>query len=299
MYKEKIKWFWEILKESYAELQQNDPLRLSSSTAFFAIFSIIPIIMLLLNLLGIILSKEYLTEEIFGTLQKMFGEEATTYLSTILENVQEIEQGPLVTIGILIFLIFVATTFFQIVQKSFNQIWKVKPKEDAGLKFILGNRLLSLGIIVFGGILFLASFLTTIAVQFMGNNLQQFIGINLEIAKIFNIVFSLAIITIGFAIVFKYLPDISLPWKPVWFGSIITSILFILGQYIIGKVILSGNLSSIYGASASMVLLLLFIFYLSFILYFGFCLVKKYADKENYSVSTSEWAVQYEVNTLE
>ncbi len=113
MNKENIKWFGSLLKESFKELTENDPLRLSSSTAFFAMFSMIAIIILLLDLFGTVISERLLKKEMLETIQVMLGADATQYLSEILENVQNMQGGFFLTLGTTIFLVFVATTLFQ------------------------------------------------------------------------------------------------------------------------------------------------------------------------------------------
>lgn len=296
----KILRFWTLLKESFKDLNANDPLRLSSSTAFFATFSIIPIIVLLLNLFSTIFSEQLLTGEVFNALSQMLGQETTDHLSTILENVQEMQQGKLVTLGIIIFLMFVATTLFIVVQSSFNQIWQVKPRDDVSYKFILKNRGISLLIILVTGILFLVTLLLDVFIAFLGENILSLVpSVDQWLIQLLNIALSLGIFTLWFASMYKFLPDVLLRWKTVWAGSFLTAILFLIGQYILGRVLVSGNIDTIYGASGSLVLLLLFIFYSSFILYYGASFVKNYADYNGNKIETTKFAVRYEINKLE
>lgn len=298
--REKIRWFWQLLTESYGDLNRNDPLRLSSSTAFFATFSIIPIIILLLTLFSTIFSEQLLTGEVFNALEGLFGEEASDQLAIILDNVQEMQQGAFVTLGMILFLMFVATTLFIVVQSSFNQIWKVKPKENVDFRFILKNRGISLLVIFVTGLLFLAALLLDVVIGFLGENILLVIpGIDQWLIKVLNTALSLAIFTLWFATVYKLLPDIMLQWKTVWFGSLLTATLFLAGQYILGQVLVTGNLNTIYGASASLVLLLLFIFYCSFILYYGACLIKNYARQKGKKIKTTKYAVRYEIKEIE
>lgn len=296
--REKLAWLGRLLKQSYEELTNYDPLKLSSSTAFFAMFSLIPIIILPLDLLGTVFSQDLLKEEVFNTLQKVFGEEPTNYLLTILENIQSMQKAPLLTIGILIFLIFVATTLFHVIRISFNQIMQVKLKPNVSFAFNLKHRVLSLIIILVGGILFFTTFAADIIFNFVGDRITVISGVDAAILKILNLILSVGIFAVWLAIIYKYLPDVQLPWWPVWFGALFTTILFFIGQYIMGEALARGNLNNIYGASASMVLVLLFIFYSSFIFYYGFCMVKKYIEIEDYHVKTTQFSVRYEIKEL-
>lgn len=289
-----------LLKNSFKDFNENDPLRLSSSTAFFATFSIIPIIILLLTLFSTVFSEQLLTGEVFDALGAMLGKETTDHLSTILDNVQKMQQGTWVTVGIIIFLMFVATTLFIVVQSSFNQIWKVQPKENVTYRFIIKNRGISLVIILVTGLLFLVTLMMDIIIGFLGENILYLLpGINQWLLRILNIALSLGIFTLWFASIYKFLPDVILKWKNVWAGSFLTAVLFLIGQHILGLVLVSGNIDTIYGASGSLVLLLLFIFYSSFILYYGASFVKNYAEHKGEKIKTTKFAVQYEIKEVE
>lgn len=298
--KKKLLQFWTLLKKSFKDFNENDPLRLSSSTAFFATFSIIPIIILLLTLFSTVFSEQLLTGEVFDALEVMLGKETTDHLSTILDNVQKMQQGTWVTVGIIIFLMFIATTLFIVVQSSFNQMWKVRPKEDVTYRFIIKNRGVSLLIILVTGLLFLVTLLMDITIGFLGENIFYLLpGINQWLIELLNIALSLGIFTLWFASIYKFLPDVILRWKNVWSGSFLTAVLFLIGQHILGLVLVSGNIDTIYGASGSLVLLLLFIFYSSFILYYGASFVKNYAEYKGEKIKTTKFAVRYEINQVE
>jgi membrane protein len=280
-----LRWFWHLLQQAFVELKKNDPLRLSSSTAFFAMFSLIPTIVLILDSVGMAFQVEPLKSEIFSALQNMFGEQTSNYLADILSNVQNIQDGFLTTIAILLFLIFIVTTLFNVVHNSFNQILQIKVK-DPNLKFFLKSRGLFLVIIFFGGILFLTTFVVDLIIGFAGNQIFQLSNVNSMIVSVLDTIISMGIFAIWLAIIYKYLPDIKLPWRPVWVGSSITTILAYTGQFLMGKFMATENLDTIYGSSASMILVLLFIFYASFLLYYGICLIKIYAERRGCGVES-------------
>lgn len=299
MNRKKFTWFWELLKESYHELKRNDPLRLSSSTAFFATFSVVPVIVLFLDAASTIFRVQVLKDEIFKSLQRMVGQNTTEYIADILANVQNIQQGPLLSISIALFLVFIATTLFDVVHNSFNQILKVKIKESTTLTFHLKNRGLFLLVLIMGFILFFMTFLADVMVGYVGNSIFHLSNINPTVIRVLDVTFSAALFSVWLATVYKYLPDITLPWRSVWFGTSITVVLFLIGQFVVSKVMTSSNLDNIYGPSASMVFLLLFIFYASFILFYGFCLIKKYAEDSGYEFESTKFAVRYELNELD
>jgi membrane protein len=295
----KVKIFYKILKESFGELMRNDPLRLSSSTAFFATFSLVPILIIIFNLFGIIFNEELITGDVFERLERMLGEKSASQLRDIMLNVQDIRVDWYITIGIFIFLLFIATTLFLVVHNSFDQIWMVKPKEGRRFKFMLKNRGVSVVIILITGVLFMITFTADIVVTFLGDYLVETLPyFNKITVRVLNYIASLLVFTVWFACVYKFLPDVKLKWKPVWIGALLTAVLFLIGQFLIGELLLAGDITSIYGASGSIVLLLLFIFYSSFILYYGMMFIKKLSEHMGIKIKVKKFTVRYEIREL-
>ncbi|MFN6946244.1 MAG: YihY/virulence factor BrkB family protein [Cytophagaceae bacterium] len=295
----KVKKTFFLLVKSFKELKVNDPIRLSAATAFIASFALAPTIVLLISLINVILDEEMITGELFNYLEEMVGGDTAEEIQNILLNLQDMKTGGLITIGFLIFFLFVATTLFVVVQNSFNQIWKVKPKSQRRLKFMLKNRAKSLLIILITGLLFLVALLSDILVAFLGDNLLVVLpDIGRYGLRIFNFLLSLGIFTLWFASVYKFLPDVKMRWKPVWVGAVFTSILFSIGQLIMGQFLVQSEIDDVYGASGSLAILFLFIFYSSFILYFGLSFIKDYAEEKGYKIKPKKFAVRYEIREI-
>lgn len=288
-----------LFKEAFKELHKHDPLLLSSSVAFFTLFSLPPILIIVINILGAVFKEKRISGEVFKTLNEVFGKHSTALIQGIIENVQKLGGNLLITVLGTVFLIFVGTTTFSIVHKALNQIWQVKQKPKSNFIRVFKERIISLAVILFSGILFLASLLLDATVAFLKDYIEALIP-DLSSIPLFaiNQLFSLIIVTIWFAIIFKFLPNIKIPWKVVWIGASATGILFSIGKYVLGILLINGNISTIYGAAGSMILLLLFLFYSSLILFYGASFTKVFAITGNYLVEPRNYAVFYEINEV-
>lgn len=289
-----------ILKEAFSELQQHDPLLLSSSVAFFTLFSLPPILIIVISILGWILKEKIISGEIYNTLSEIFGEKASELIKGIIENFLAIGSNLSITVLGSLFLIFVGTTTFSVIHKALNQIWQVKEKPKSNFVRMLKERIISLAVILFSGILFIASLLIETFMGFINKHIELiFPKLSSYPLLAINHFFSIIIVTIWFAIIFKFLPNIRIPWKPVWIGAAFTGILFSIGKYVLGILLINSNISNIYGAAGSIVLLLLFLFYSAMILFYGASFTKVFAISHDYKVTARNYAVVYEINEIE
>lgn len=283
-----------MLRDSLKELSSNDPLRLAGATAFFTTFALPPILIILILVLGLIFDRRNISRQIFDRLETMLGKATVDQLIATLRGFREMAENPLLTIGLLIFLIFVATTLFKVIKASLNQIWKIRVEEKRNVGQRLKARLQSFLVILFTGLLFLASLVGDATQVFLGRYIS---AIWPEIMPYFNnalnYVLSVLVVTMWFIILFRYLPDARLSWKVSFVGGLFTSILFNIGKLVMGYLLIRGNISSLYGASGSLVLLLLFVFYSSFILYFGAAFTKIWAYHRSDPIKPLSYAIHY------
>ncbi|PIQ20005.1 MAG: hypothetical protein COW65_17485, partial [Cytophagales bacterium CG18_big_fil_WC_8_21_14_2_50_42_9] len=163
-----------LMKDAFKEFRKNDPLRFGSSTAFFTTFALPPILVILTNLLGFLYNADFISYQLIAKLQDMFGQRGATQLYTVLQNIQHIPTHWSYGLLGMLFLIFVSTTLFIVVQKSLNELWNIRPRKRKGIKKLVKNRAKSLAIILATGFLFLISLLSDSALSYIGNNLNQF-----------------------------------------------------------------------------------------------------------------------------
>jgi membrane protein len=289
-----------ILVNSISNYKKDDPVKLAGTTAFFTIFAIAPIFIIITSVLGLLFGQDTVSEKVFAELESLIGGEGTGFVETIVENFRDTERNIQGTIiGVIIFLI-ASTTFFTILQNSLNFVWRIKSKPRNNLLKALKDRVLSFGLIISIGFILLISLIIDGALGIFGDFLQGYIeGYALLLIRIINYIMSFGIMIIIFALIYKYLPDTQIKWRVIWVGAIVTAILFTAGKYLIGLGLGLSNIGVIYGAAGSAVVFLLWVFYSSLILFFGAEVTKQYAEYYNFKIKPKDYAVEFEVSEKE
>lgn len=285
---------------SFDELKRNDPLRLAGATAFFTTFALPPILIILVQIIGLVFQIRDLRDRFFVHLAALLGGPSALQVRETFFGFKSLAKNWVVAIGGFIFLLFVATTLFKVIKDSLNQLWNVKMNEGTSFTLQLKSRLVSLIVILFAGVLFIGSMLA----EGLDAFLHQYTG-ELEIKQVdllpilFNQAISVVMVSLWFAVLFKALPDAKLSRNVATAGGFFTGILFSIGKVVIHALLVAGNLNSIFGASSSIVLLLLFVFYCSFILYYGACFTKMYAVSTGQPIEPSHHAMKYKLVSVE
>jgi membrane protein len=295
-----LKCILAAFKRALGLLERNDPLILCSSTAFFATFSLSPIILLLVTLFSVYFSSDAIGYQMFQVVGSTFGRETAKDIEVIVENFMAIDSTWLITVGSFIFFLFVATTLLSVVKKAIHKLWNIRSKPEWHLRYFGWERGTALMLILITGLLILFSIFvdTGLAVSF--DYLKTvwpaaaIVGI-----RVLNVVFSIAMVTIWFALLFKILPEAKVKWEVAFVGGLLTGILFSLGQLVLGKLLIHARLASIFGATTSLAIVLLFIFYCSFILYFGAAFTYEYALKTGQRILTNKHSRMYEEKLIE
>lgn len=287
-------------KKAFGLLERNDPLILCSSTAFFATFSLSPIIILLVNLYSIYFTSDKIGYQMFQALGSTFGTETAKDLEKIVGNFMELESGWLITLGSSLFFLFVATTLLTVVKKSIHKLWHIRSKPEWHLRYFGWERGTAILLIFYSGILLLLSILVDTGLAVSRDYLETiWPGIAIVAVQVLNVLFSVVVITIWFTLIFKILPEARVSWEVAFVGGFLTAILFSIGEFILGNVLVHARLASIFGATTSLALILLFIFYCSFILYFGAAFTLEYANQTDQKISTSKYSTHYEEKLME
>ncbi len=291
-----IKIFFQLLKEAFQELMKNDVLRMAGSTAFFTTFALPPILVIIIQALGLVLNPRMISRKLFQGLADTIGKESVDQVIQVLRAMRKLAENWFITIAGFIFLLFVATTLFKVIKSSLNQVWKVRVVERQNFWFGLKNRLQAIAVILVAGILFVTGLLTEGMQAYLGEQLSEY---SPAFASYFNSAFSymisILIVTAWFAVIFRFLPDGKPQWRIALGGALLTSLLFALGKLILHWLLSYSSINSIYGASASIVLLLLFVFYCSMILYYGAAFTKVWGIKEGRPIKPDKHAIQYKV----
>jgi membrane protein len=292
--KENIISFALLFKRSFIELGKNDPLRMAGATAFFTTFALPPIMVILIQMLGLFFTTEKIRGNLFETLGEIIGEDAVQQVIDVLIAFREMANNIFITIGGFVFLLFVATTLFHIISGSLNQLWKIRSIHKRKVWEVLRNRIKSVAVILVAGLLFVIGLISEALQAFVDNYIFEFSPL---LSTYFNNVvhysISVFIVTLWFAVVFRYLPDGRPNWRVALTGGLVTSILFNAGKILLRYLLGYSNINNIYGASGSIVLLLLFVFYSSLILYYGAVFTKLWASHNNKTIQPLPHAQRY------
>ncbi|MFO7746142.1 MAG: YihY/virulence factor BrkB family protein [Psychroflexus sp.] len=259
-----------ILVDSIKDFTSNESMSFAAGTAFYTIFSLPALLIIILNLGASLYERSEIREELFSQVTSLAGEESKKTLESILENFAfNADSAISATIGVSI-LIFSATTVFVSLQKGINHIWHIKPKPDRGYLKLAIDRLLSFSVVLVIGFILIISLVIDAIVSYSFGKLDNIMpDINLELISIVEIIISQLILIVIFALMYKILPDAKVRWKDTWAGAIVTALLFIVGKFLIGFYMGTNDLSSTYGAAGSLVILLVWIYYSVVIFLFG------------------------------
>lgn len=296
-----LKGIWEVLKNSFSGFSQDNVTKLGGSLAYYTVFSMGPLLVVIISLCAIFLGREAAEGSIFTQLNAFVGHDTALQLQEIIKNASINGKGHIAAIIGIITLLIGATTVFGDMQDSINRIWGLKPKPKKGWLKMLQNRFLSFSIIISLGFLLLVSLGISALIEGLSNRLKAaYPDVAVVVFYIINLLLTLVISALIFAVIFRVLPDAKIRWKDVLAGAIATAVLFMLGKFGISFYISKSKVGSTYGAAGSLVVLLLWVYYSAIILYFGAEFTKAYAVKYGSAIHPNEYAVtmkQVEVET--
>ncbi|WP_299705692.1 YihY/virulence factor BrkB family protein [uncultured Pontibacter sp.] len=291
-----------LTKSTFNGFLESGALLLAAALAFNAIFSIPPLLIIIIQAAGFFLGEKAVSGELSAQISEAIGPNAAEEIETIIQNAAVSEGGGIafwIGIGTLI---FASTTFFATLQESLNRVWNVKPKPTNGIVKMLKVRMFSFGIVLSIALLMLVSLLLSAVISILSDYLRdifdnylQFISPDVLyfLIKAMDFILSVGIITALFALIFKYLPDAFIKWKDVWVGALITALLFTIGKFLISWFISTSDPGSAYGAAGSMVVIIVWIYYSSLIVLFGAEFTQQYASEFGEEIRPKEHAVLF------
>lgn len=295
-----IHGIWDVLKKSFTGFIDHKVPKLSASLAYYTVFSMGPLLLMIIAFCGLFLQKEAVEGTIYGQLERFVGHDTALQLQHIIQNASLAGKSTFSAIIGGIALLIGATGVFAEIQDSINMIWGLKAKPRKGLIILLRNRFMSFSVIVSLGFLLLVSLSVSTLIEGFSNRLRAaYPDITVTVFYIINIILTFVITTLIFAVVFKVLPDASIRWKDIMAGAVTTAVLFMLGKFAISFYISKVNIGTTYGTAGSLVILLLWVYYSSIILYFGAEFTKSYAVAFGRAIHPSEYAVTVEQLNVE
>ncbi|SCY07899.1 YihY/virulence factor BrkB family protein [Flavobacterium caeni] len=291
---------WNILKDTFAGFLEDRALKLSAALSYYTVFSMAPLLLLLISLAGVFFGREAIQGHVFAEINGLIGNQAAAQIQDVIKNMELSGKTNLAIVVGGITLLIGATSVFGEIQDSINLIWKVKAKPKRGWVKILQDRLLSSSLIVGLGFLLVVSLLVNGALVALNDWLvSYFPDTTVLLFRLINIGISFAVITLLFGIIFKVLPDAKIAWKHVRMGAFFTACLFMLGRYLIGLYIETTSAGSAYGAAGSLIVILVWVYYTAAILYFGAEFTRVYAEHRGARIEPADYAVYVEQHELE
>ncbi len=283
---------WDLIKGACNCFIENRVLKLSAALAYYTVFSLGPMIIVIIFLADLFYGRQAIEGTIYGQLSGLVGKDAAAQVQETIRNSALSNASNIMAVVGFVTLLVGATSVFAEIQDSINMIWGLKAKPKKGWLKMLINRLLSFSIVVSLGFLLLVSLIINGLLEtLMGRLKAAFPDLTVVVVYIINIILTFSVISLLFAIIFKVLPDAKIKWKDVIVGAMATAGLFMAGKFAITYYIGSSHIGSVYGTAGSLVVLLLWVYYSAVILYFGAEFTKIYATQYGSKILPNHYAV--------
>ncbi|WCT13435.1 YihY/virulence factor BrkB family protein [Mucilaginibacter jinjuensis] len=293
--KQAVKNGFTIIKAAFNGFLNDLALKYSASLAYYTIFSLAPLLLLVISIAGLVFGKDASQGKVFYEINGLVGNDAAKQIQDMIKNLEMSGKSTISVIIGVVTLIIGATTVFGEIQESINIIWQVKPKPKVGWIKLVKNRLLSGSMIVTIGFLLLVSLILNGALLALSDHLKHFLpAVTVMFFNTLNALVSFIVIAVLFGVIFKVLPDAKIGWRDVRSGAIFTAVFFMIGRLVIGIYIEKSGASSTYGAAGSLIIILLWIYYTAAILYFGAEFTRAYADFYGVKIEPADYAVHVE-----
>ena len=268
-----------LLKEAARGWSEHRAQSLGAALAFYATLAIAPLTIIAFAVAGYFFGEEAARGGIVDQIDNWVGRDGAVAIESVVHKADTPRQSWIAATLSIALLLFAATGVFVELKDSLDRIWEVKLKPGLGLWTMLKTRLLSFVVVLVTGALLLASLLLTAALTAFTHWLDQWLPVTVWTAYLLDVLVSFLVSTILFALVFKLLPDVNVKWSGVWVGAVATAVLFMLGKFLFGVYIGSAGVGSIYGAASSLVIILVWAYYSSQILFFGAEFIRAYAQR--------------------
>ena len=269
---ERLKRFGEILIKTYKQWNAREPFNNSIIIAYYTIFSLPGLLVIIINIAGYFFDKKDVTSEITSQIQAMIGGDTAKDIESIIDKASSGKDTVISSIIAVATLLFGATGVFYQLQQMLNKIWEVEPKakEKGKILKLIRDRVFSFGLILAVGFLMLVSLALSAMLSVFSTWVTTHLSESLNIIfKFIDIVISVGVITVLFAMIYKFLPDAKIHWSDVWRGALLTSILFVITKFALGLYFGKSNPGSAYGAAGSIILIMLWVSYVGLILLYG------------------------------
>ena len=274
-----LRTFWGLLKEAASDWRFDRAPRLGAALAYYTVFSLVPLLIIIIALIGLVFGQEAAQSAILGQISNLVGEQSAAAIKDMIERANEPSTGVMATVIAIATLLFGASGFFGQLQDALNTVWGVEPKEGRGFWGTIKDRFLSFVAVLGTGFLLLVSLVVSSALAALGKWFNGLLPMPEIVLQTINFAVSLVVVTALFALIFKILPDVRVAWRDVWIGAAMTALLFSIGKFAIELYLGKSNVASAYGAAGSLVLILIWVYYSAQILLYGAEFTQVYANR--------------------
>jgi membrane protein len=295
-----FKNFFVLLKNAGVDFFMGYGLKYSAALAYYTIFSVGPLVLIIISITGIFFGKDAVEGHIYDEINKVVGKDAALQVQATIKSISLSGKSVVATTIGVIALLIGASGIFAEVQDSINSIWGFKSKPSNGILKLLLNRMLSFSMIAIVGFILMVSLVLNAAIDGLSNVIaSHFPQVAVLTLLILNNIITFVAITILFAIIFKVLPDAQIKWREVREGAVITSLLFMAGKFLIGFYLGQSHVATSFGAASSIILMMVWVYYNSIILYFGAQFTQSYVRSKGTIIHPNDYAVAVESRTIE
>jgi membrane protein len=272
-----MKRYFNLFKQAFTEFGEDKAQRLGAALAYYTIFSLAPLLLIAIAIAGLVFGRDAAQGQIFGQLRGVLGPKSAEMVQEMVKSAAKPKSGTLATVLGIVTLLFGAAGVFGQLKDAMNTIWNVEPKKKGGIMNLIKDRFLSFAMVFGTGFLLLVSLVIDSAVAAAGHFIGDRLPGGEALWQAVQLVVSLAIVALLFALIFRFLPDIHPTWRDVWFGAVFTAVLFVGGKFALGIYLGKSAVGSSYGAAGSLVVVLLWVYYSAQILFFGAEFTQVYA----------------------
>ncbi len=289
--KHKIGGIFLFTRKVILEFFDDNVLKYSASLSYYTVFSLAPMLIIIITICGLLFGREAIQGQVYGEIKDLVGSNAAIQIQDTIKNIHLTKDTPVATIVSIVILIIGGTAIFGEIQDSLNRIWGLKIKTKKAWWKLIISRLLSFSLVISLGFILMVSLLLNALIAIIGNHLNRLVsGVGRIFIPVIDNLVSFVITTIVFAVIFKVLPDAKIKWKDVGVGAFITAILFTLGKIVIGWYLVRSNMATIYGAAGSVIIIMIWAYYSSLILYLGAECTKVYATQYGTKIQPSDYS---------
>lgn len=274
----KAKDIFNTVKQAAREFGEDHASTLGAALAYYTVFSIGPLLVVVIGIAGLVFGEAAASGQVMETVKGFLGEDGAKFIQSILENANAPGAGIIASVLGLLGLIFGAMAIFNQLKNALNLIWNVPAKNGGGIVSLVFSNLLSFAMVLFTVLILLVTLVANAILASIGDRVRDSIPGGTLVLQIANYALTLGIVTIVFAMVFKLLPDLRIGWKDVWLGAIVTALLFLVGQIVLGIYFSVARVGSAFGAAGSLVIVLVWVYYSAQILFFGAEIAQVYAN---------------------